>query len=118
MTWAVANRLSIMDRSLLREGLMADVVVFDQSKVIDRATFEKPRQISAGVSYVVVNGTLVVDGGKHTGALPGRVLRGPGYKSTTSKLTQAVAAQDGVFGAKPIGFGVARMIAPLDVVII
>ena len=84
MTSAVANRLSIMDRGLLREGLMADVVVFDPSQVIDRATFEQPHQISAGVSYVLVNGTLVIDGGKHTGALPGRVIRGPGYKSATS----------------------------------
>ena len=82
MTSAVANRLSIMDRGLLREGLMADVVVFDPAKVIDRATFEQPHQISAGVPYVFVNGTLVVDAGKHTGALPGRVMRGPGYKPT------------------------------------
>lgn len=82
MTSAVANRLSIMDRGLLREGLMADVVVFDPAKVIDRATFEQPHQISAGVPYVFVNGTLVVDAGKHTGVLPGRVMRGPGYKPT------------------------------------
>ena len=82
MTSAVANRLSIMDRGLLREGLMADVVVFDPAKVIDRATFEQPHQISAGVPYVFVNGTLVVDAGKHTGALPGRAMRGPGYKPT------------------------------------
>ena len=82
MTSAVANRLSIMDRGLLREGLMADVVVFDPAKVIDRATFEQPHQISAGVPYVFVNGTLVVDAGKHTGALPGQVMRGPGYKPT------------------------------------
>jgi dihydroorotase/N-acyl-D-amino-acid deacylase len=80
MTSAVANRLSIFDRGLLREGLMADVVVFDPIRVIDRATFENPHQISAGVPYVIVNGKLVVDGGKHTGALPGRVMRGPGYR--------------------------------------
>ncbi len=81
MTSAVANRLSLFDRGLLREGLMADVVVFDPAQVIDRATFEQPHQISAGVPYVLVNGALVVDGGKHTGALPGRVLRGPGYQA-------------------------------------
>lgn len=79
MTSAVANRLSISDRGLLREGLMADVVVFDPAKVIDRATFENPHQTSAGIPYVFVNGMLVIDGGKHTGALPGRVMRGPGY---------------------------------------
>lgn len=80
MTSAVANRLSLTDRGLLREGFKADVVVFDPARVIDRATFEQPHQLSAGVPYVFVNGTLVVDGGKHTGALPGRALRGPGYQ--------------------------------------
>jgi N-acyl-D-amino-acid deacylase len=80
MTSAVANRLSIPDRGLLREGLKADVVVFNPATVIDRATFEAPHQLSIGIPYVMVNGTLVVDGGKHTGALPGRVLRGPGYR--------------------------------------
>lgn len=81
MTSAVANRLSIFDRGLLREGLMADVVVFDPARVMDLATFEQPHQVSAGVPYVFVNGTLVVDNSKHTGALPGRVMRGPGYKA-------------------------------------
>ena len=85
MTSAVANRLSIFDRGLLREGLMADIVVFDPAKVIDRATFEQPHQISAGIPYVFVNGTLVVDEGKHTGALPGRVMRGPGYRPALAK---------------------------------
>ncbi len=80
MTSAVANRLSIADRGLLREGLMADVVVFNPATVIDRATFERPHQIAEGITYVFVNGTLVVDKGKHTGALPGRVMRGPGYR--------------------------------------
>ena len=81
MTSAVANRLSLFDRGLLREGLMADVVIFDPAQVIDRATFEQPHQLALGVPYVLVNGTLVVDGGKHTGALPGRVMRGPGYQA-------------------------------------
>lgn len=80
MTSAVANRLALADRGLLREGLMADVVVFNPATVIDRATFERPHQIAEGITYVFVNGTLVVDKGKHTGALPGRVMRGPGYR--------------------------------------
>jgi N-acyl-D-amino-acid deacylase len=82
MTSAVANRLSIFDRGLLRPGLMADVVVFDPAKVIDRATFENPHQTAAGIPYVFVNGTLVIDNGKHTGALPGRVMRGAGYSAS------------------------------------
>lgn len=80
MTSAVANRLSLRDRGVLREGSFADLVVFDPRTVADRATFDAPHQLAAGVPYVVVNGAIVVDQGKHTGAKPGRVLRGPGYE--------------------------------------
>jgi dihydroorotase/N-acyl-D-amino-acid deacylase len=80
MTSAVAIRLSIQDRGLLREGMFADVVVFDPATVADRATFEQPHQLSAGVQHVLVNGVAVVRGGAHTGAKPGRALRGPGYR--------------------------------------
>ena len=80
MTSAVANRLSIRDRGLLREGMYADVVVFDPQTVADRATFEKPHQLSVGIKWVLVNGTTVVVDGKHTGAKPGRIVRGPGYR--------------------------------------
>ena len=79
MTSAVANRLSIQDRGLLREGMYADVVVFDPRTIADRATFEQPHQLSVGVRYVFVNGTAVVRDGRHTGAKPGRPVRGPGY---------------------------------------
>ena len=85
MTSAVANRLSLFDRGLLREGLMADIVVFNPATVIDRATFENPHRLSVGIPYVWVNGTIVVDGGKHTGALPGRVLRGPGARPVNQR---------------------------------
>ena len=78
-TSAVATRLSIQDRGVLREGLYADVVVFDPSTIADRATFERPHQVSSGVRDVFVNGVGVVRGGRHTGAKPGRVVRGPGY---------------------------------------
>ncbi|MBI2221952.1 MAG: D-aminoacylase [Acidobacteria bacterium] len=77
MTSLAAQRLGLRDRGLLREGFWADIVVFDPRRVIDRATFEDPKQYSVGIEYVLVNGTLVVDRGGHTGALPGKVLRKP-----------------------------------------
>ncbi len=80
MTSAVANRLSIGDRGLLREGYFADVVVFDADAIGDHATYEAPHQVSTGVPWVLVNGTVVVREGEHTGALPGRIVRGPGYR--------------------------------------
>jgi N-acyl-D-aspartate/D-glutamate deacylase len=75
---AVATRLSIHDRGVLKPGLWADVVVFDPATVSDRATFEQPHQVSVGIRDVFVNGVAVVRNGKHTGAKPGRVVRGPG----------------------------------------
>jgi N-acyl-D-amino-acid deacylase len=80
MTSAVAGRLSIPDRGLLKEGMFADVVVFDPATVADRATYEKPHQLSVGVKEVIVNGVAVVHNGDPTGAKPGRALYGPGYK--------------------------------------
>ena len=79
MTSATANRLSIRDRGQLREGFFADVVIFDPNTIIDRATFAQPNQLSLGVEQVLVNGVLVLHNGKHTGAKPGRVVRGPGW---------------------------------------
>ncbi|MFN8570619.1 MAG: D-aminoacylase [Gemmatimonadaceae bacterium] len=76
---AVATRLSIQDRGLLREGLYADVVVFDPTTVSDRATFTQPHQVSTGIRHVFVNGVQVVANGTHTGATPGRIVRGPGW---------------------------------------
>ena len=80
MTSAVATRLSIDDRGLLRPGMYADVVVFDPGTIADRATFEDPHQLSVGVEEVFVNGVQVLRGGEHTGAKPGRIVRGPGYR--------------------------------------
>ena len=79
-TSAVATRLSITDRGILRPGLLADIVVFDPATVAEKSTFEKPHQLSVGVRDVWVNGTRVLKGGQHTGAKPGRALRGPGYQ--------------------------------------
>jgi N-acyl-D-amino-acid deacylase len=81
MSSAVARRLSIQDRGLLQEGLFADIVVFDPKTIIDKATFVEPHQLSLGVKYVLVNGVAVVADGKLTGAKPGRIVRGPGYRS-------------------------------------
>jgi dihydroorotase/N-acyl-D-amino-acid deacylase len=79
MTGATAARLKLRDRGLLREGMYADVVVFDPATIIDKATFDKPHQLSVGVKYVLVNGVPVLSEGQHTGAKPGRVVRGPGW---------------------------------------
>jgi dihydroorotase/N-acyl-D-amino-acid deacylase len=80
MTSAVATRLSIHDRGVLKPGLFADVVVFDPATIIDRATYENPKQLSVGVKHVFVNGVQVIRDGTHTNATPGRALRGPGYR--------------------------------------
>jgi dihydroorotase/N-acyl-D-amino-acid deacylase len=82
MTSAVATRLSINDRGLLKPGMYADVVVFDPATIADRATYEQPKQLSVGVRDVWVNGVQVLRDGKHTGATPGRALRGPGYRTS------------------------------------
>ncbi|MFI5255279.1 MAG: amidohydrolase family protein [Candidatus Limnocylindrales bacterium] len=75
MTSAPAARLGLKDRGLLRDGLKADIVVFDPATVRNMATYDEPRRYPLGIPYVIVNGTPVVDGGEHTGALPGRALR-------------------------------------------
>jgi len=79
MSSAVATRLHIRDRGLLEPGFFADVVVFDPETVGDVATYEDPHRISVGIDHVFVNGVEVVDHGRHTGAKPGRAVRGPGW---------------------------------------
>ena len=80
MTGGPAARVGLRDRGLIREGMFADIVVFDPSRIIDRATFEMPNRYPVGIEYVLVNGKVSVDKGQRTAALAGRVLRGPGYK--------------------------------------
>jgi dihydroorotase/N-acyl-D-amino-acid deacylase len=80
MTGAVAERLLIPDRGLLREGMYADVVVFDPATVQEHSTFERPHQLSTGVEQVFVNGVEVVRDGRHTGAKPGRIVRGAAWR--------------------------------------
>jgi N-acyl-D-amino-acid deacylase len=74
-----AQRLRLTDRGVLKSGMWADVVIFDPATVRDLATFDNPNQLSEGMDYVLVNGVPVIDQGKMTGALPGKVLRGAGY---------------------------------------
>jgi N-acyl-D-aspartate/D-glutamate deacylase len=78
MTSANAVKVHQYDRGLLRPGLAADITVFDAGAVIDHATFEKPHQYPTGIEYVIVNGQVVLEKGRHTGARPGQILYGPG----------------------------------------
>ena len=74
-----AQRMRLGDRGVLKVGLCADIVIFDPETVHDVATFENPNQLSQGMEYVLVNGVPVIERSNMTGALPGKVLRGPGY---------------------------------------
>src|SRR4030088_3344397 len=74
-----AQRMRLTDRGVLKAGMWADVVVFDPATIRDLATFDQPNQLSEGMRFVLVNGVPVVDQSKMTGALPGKVVRGPGY---------------------------------------
>jgi len=77
MTSLPAQVLRLTDRGVLREGCWADVVVFDPETVMDRASYEQPKQYPTGIEHVLVNGCPVIAGGKHTGARPGQVIYGP-----------------------------------------
>jgi N-acyl-D-amino-acid deacylase len=78
MTSANAAKVRVYDRGLLRPGQWADVTIFNPDTIIDHATFEKPHQYATGVEYVIVNGKIVLERGKHTGARPGAILNGQG----------------------------------------
>jgi dihydroorotase/N-acyl-D-amino-acid deacylase len=78
-TALAAQRMRLNDRGVLKQGMWADVVIFDPPTIRDLATFEDPNQLAQGMSYVLVNGQPVIDQGKMTGVLPGRVLRGQGF---------------------------------------
>jgi N-acyl-D-amino-acid deacylase len=84
MTSAVAERLLIADRGLLRPGMFADVVVFDPQRIQENSTYEKPLQLSTGMHVVLINGVEVVRDGRHTGAKPGRIVRGPAWRPAGS----------------------------------
>jgi len=80
-----AENLKLDRRGALRPGYFADIVIFDPANIKDHATFEQPHQYSTGVRDVFVNGVQVLSGGEHTGAKPGQVVRGPGWKKTTAR---------------------------------
>ena len=73
-----ATRLRIPSRGLIKEGLWADVVIFDFDKIQDESTYEYPYKTPTGINYVLVNGEVVIENGKHTGARPGKVIYGQG----------------------------------------
>lgn len=98
MTSLPAQRLGLVGRGLLLPGFYADIVIFDFERIRDHASFEESRHYSQGVEYVLVNGELVLDQGRRTGALPGHVLRGPGWKSSAAPQSAAVAVAAAVRG--------------------
>jgi N-acyl-D-amino-acid deacylase len=75
-----ATNLKLQKRGELKQGHYADIVIFDPRTVQDHATYEKPLQYATGISDVLVNGIQVIKNGEHTGASPGRFIKGPGYK--------------------------------------
>ena len=81
MTGISAQKVGLKERGLVKEGMYADITIFDPQRVIDRATFKKPNQYPAGIQYVIINGQISVDKGQRTPALSGRPLRGPGYQT-------------------------------------
>jgi N-acyl-D-amino-acid deacylase len=80
LTSLPAANLKIARRGMLREGYYADLVIFDPETITDHATFDKPHQYSTGVQHVFVNGVQVLKDGEHTGATPGRWVKGPGAR--------------------------------------
>jgi N-acyl-D-amino-acid deacylase len=80
-----AQRMRLADRGLIKAGLWADLVIFDPDQIRDLATFADPNQLSQGMQYVLVNGVPVIEHGRMTGALPGKVLRGGGYQPAAQR---------------------------------
>jgi N-acyl-D-aspartate/D-glutamate deacylase len=89
MTTLPAQILGLTDRGQIHEGYNADIVLFDPAKVRDTNSYEKPKSYPDGIPYVLVNGILVIDQGKHTGARPGKVIYGKGYRAGRLSATTA-----------------------------
>lgn len=81
MTWLPAQRMKLKNRGVISIGSWADVVIFDYDTIQDGSTWDEPMKTPTGINYVLVNGEIVVENGKHTGKKPGKVLYGPGYRS-------------------------------------
>jgi N-acyl-D-amino-acid deacylase len=88
MTSWPATRMRLYDRGAIREGLKADVTIFNEERIEDVASYEKPTAYPTGIDYVLVNGQLVIDQGRHTGAKPGSILRGGGYDPGAAELSK------------------------------
>jgi N-acyl-D-aspartate/D-glutamate deacylase len=80
MTSANASKIRIFDRGLLRPGMWADITIFNPETIVDHATYTNPHQYATGIEYVLVNGKIVLSHGEHTGARPGVILYGPGFR--------------------------------------
>ncbi|HEX6375759.1 MAG TPA: amidohydrolase family protein, partial [Allosphingosinicella sp.] len=80
LTALPADNLRLADRGRLRAGFHADLAIFDPARIADRATYEAPHRYAVGMRHVFVNGVQVLRDGEHTGATPGRFVRGPGWK--------------------------------------
>jgi len=80
LTWLPADNLKLDRRGRLEKTYYADIVVFNPDTISDHATYDKPRRYATGMVHVFVNGTQVLKDGEHTGAKPGRFVRGPGWK--------------------------------------
>jgi N-acyl-D-amino-acid deacylase len=78
MTSLPAQKFQLRDRGLVRQGMAADLVVFDEKTIMDMSTFTDPHAYSTGFAFVIINGTITVADGRHTGARNGRILKGPG----------------------------------------
>ena len=81
MTSWPATRMRLAGRGVIREGNWADVTIFDLATIEDRATYDRPTESPAGIEWVLVNGVITIERGKHTGAKAGKVLYGPGYRT-------------------------------------
>lgn len=92
MTSLPAQIMGISDRGQIHEGFAADVVLFDPDQVGETNSYEKPNSYAKGVPYVLVNGAVVIDKAMHTGARPGKVVYGPGYKREQLKSEAHVSS--------------------------
>ena len=107
MTSWPATRMRLADRGLIREGLWADIVVFDFATIQDRATYEEPRLAPEGIDWVLVNGQIVIERGKHSNARPGRVLYGPGRQMASQQTAAPILSA-------PIDVTVPKIPAPFQ----
>jgi N-acyl-D-amino-acid deacylase len=92
MTGWPAARMKLYDRGVIRIGLRADVTIFNFDRIEDKATYTRPTEYCDGIDYTIVNGEIVAERGKHTGARPGQVIRGPGYRASRPVMAEMPAS--------------------------